>query len=101
MADRLSLQTLLETILGSRNVYFSPPASVHMSYPAIVYSLATINKRVASDKMYSYRNRYSVILIHKNPDNTIVKQLLALDYCRFSRYYVSDNLNHYDFELYY
>ena len=34
---RLELQSVLEQTLGSRNVYFQPPASVKMKYPAIVY----------------------------------------------------------------
>ena len=42
MASRLDLQTFLEEILESRNVYFQPPESVKMKYPAIVYALDDI-----------------------------------------------------------
>lgn len=42
MASRLNLQTFLEEILESRNVYFQPPESVKMKYPAIVYALDDI-----------------------------------------------------------
>ena len=45
MASRLELQTKFENILGSRNVYFQPPASVQMRYPAIVYSRKNIEIR--------------------------------------------------------
>ena len=38
MANRLDLQALLEDLLGSRNVYYQPPESVKMNYPAIVYA---------------------------------------------------------------
>ena len=39
MASRLELQDTLETILESRNVYFNPPESIKMNYPAIIYKL--------------------------------------------------------------
>ena len=39
MANRLDLQALLEDLLGSRNVYYQPPESDKMNYPAIVYAL--------------------------------------------------------------
>ena len=38
MADRLDLQGLLEELLESRNVYYKPPESIKMQYPAIRYS---------------------------------------------------------------
>ena len=34
---RNDLQKLLVEVLGSKNVYFQPPESVKMKYPAIVY----------------------------------------------------------------
>ena len=45
MDDRLILNTLFENILKSKNVYFQPPASVQMRYPAIVYSRKNIEIR--------------------------------------------------------
>ena len=52
MASRLELQTKFENILGSRNVYFQPPSSVQMRYPAIVYSRKNIEIRNANDGVY-------------------------------------------------
>ena len=49
MSRRTELQTLLEEILGSKNVYFQPPDTVSMKYPAIVYSLNRIDKKAAND----------------------------------------------------
>ena len=37
MKTRYELHEFLCEILGSRNVYFQPPESVKMKYPAIVY----------------------------------------------------------------
>ena len=38
MKNRIELQTLLEELLGSKNVYYQPPNNLSMSYPAILYS---------------------------------------------------------------
>lgn len=100
MSDRLNLQTELETILGSRNVYFQPPSSVRMQYPAIVYSRKDIEKRSANDGVYQKLPSYEVILIDKNPDSKFVDKILELPYCSFDRHYESDNLNHDVFTLY-
>lgn len=101
MASRLSLQTMLETILGSRNVYFQPPASVQMKYPAIVYSLANIDNAFANNKVYMQSTSYELTLIDKNPDNEFVKKISTLPCCRFDRHFRSDNLNHYVFTITY
>ena len=101
MASRLKLQTELEELLGSENVYFQPPSSVKMKYPAIKYSLSNIEIKHADDISYNNKRVYELILIDSNPDSEFVDKLLQLPYCSFDRFYPSDNLNHYSFTLYY
>ena len=101
MGNRLELQTRLEDILGSRNCYFQPPASIQMVYPAIVYSLSNIDKLYANDDMYKALKAYTVTLIDRNPDTQYLEEILKLPYCRFNRFYTADNLNHWVFTLYY
>ena len=101
MASRLKLQTELEELLGSENVYFQPPSSVKMKYPAIKYSLSNIEIKHADDTSYNNKRVYELILIDSNPDSEFVDKLLQLPYCSFDRFYPSDNLNHYSFKLYY
>ena len=100
MGNRPDLQTLFENILKSRNAYFQPPESVRMSYPAIVYSLGSINKLHANDNAYKLLTAYTVTLIDKNPDTEFLVPILALQYCSFDRFYRADNLNHWVFTLY-
>lgn len=100
MADRLDLQTMLEGILESRNVYFQPPASVKMQYPAIVYHRKDFNTEFANNGLYLYSPSYEVILIDKNPDSKYLEKLLLLPYSRFDRHYEADNLNHDVFTIY-
>lgn len=101
MANRLSLQTELETALGSRNVYYQPPESKKMEYDAIRYSMKNIISRHADDVKYHNKNCYEIIVIAKRPDPQVVDRLLAMPYCSFDRFYAADNLNHYVFTLYY
>lgn len=101
MASRLSLQTMLEELLGSRNVYYQPPASVYMKYPAIVYSRKVIENVYADNGVYNQHNAYDLTVIDANPESEIVEKISKLPMCSFDRHYTADNLNHYVFTLYY
>jgi hypothetical protein len=101
MAGRLSLQTKLEEILGSRNVYYQPPSSIQMKYPAIVYSRSDIKSVMADDMVYITENVYDITVIDKNPDSNVVAQIAKLSRCRYDRHFVSDNLNHDVFTIIY
>lgn len=101
MADRLELQTLLEEILGSRNVYFQPPESLRMKYPAIVYTRDGINNTFADDESYVSRRRYSVTVIDEDPDSPIIDKVNKLQNCQFNRHFTSDQLNHDIFTLFF
>ena len=101
MGDRLDLQTTLETLLGSRNVYFQPPSSIKMSYPAIVYVRKDVTSWRANDQIYRQLPEYEVTLIDSDPDSVFIEKLLQLPYCRFDRHFTSDNLNHDVFSINY
>lgn len=98
---RLDLQTFLETLKGDRNVYFQPPASVKMVYPAIVYKLSDINNIHANNGVYLQGIAYQVTYITKNPDDVMIKTLSKLPMCEYDRHFTADNLNHYVYTLYY
>lgn len=98
---RLQLHEVLCKILGTRNVYFQPPESIQMNYPAIVYSLDNIKNMYANDGVYLSARRYAVTVIDKDPDSPIADKICLLPTCRFNRSYKKDNLNHYVFELYF
>lgn len=101
MASRLSLQTMLEKLLGSRNVYFQPPASAHIKYDAIVYSRKDIENVFANNSVYKQNDAYEIVAIYKNPDSDLPRKLSLLPLCSFDRHYVADNLYHDVFTLYY
>ena len=101
MERRLELHEKLCTLLGSRNVYFDPPESVRMRYPAIVYSRADIQNTYANNGVYQSRTRYSLTVITDDPDSELIKEVNSLPLCSYDRYYASDNLGHDVFTIYY
>jgi hypothetical protein len=101
MASRLKLHEVLCETLGSRNVYYNPPASVKMKYPAIVYSRSGIDNKHANNAVYNQKTAYDVTVVDPDPDSVIVEDLSKFPLCRFVRHYTADNLNHDVFTLYY
>ena len=101
MGSRLELQGLLERVLGSKSAYFQPPENVKMSYPAIVYSLDDIWHDHADNLPYISKNAYQITLIDRNPESEFVSKISSLPLCSFDRFYVTDNLNHWVFTMYY
>jgi len=99
--QRLKLQELLEEILGTRNVYFQPPANVKMNYPAIVYQRDALDSKFAGNRPYSLTKRYEVTIIDRDPDSSIPDRVAALPLSSFSRHFVVDNLNHDVYTLYF
>lgn len=106
MNDRLTLDDKLASIIGitesdgDRHIYLNPPPSVRMRYPAIVYSLNGIDPKYANDTAYQLAPSYQVILIDEDVDTKYLKLILQIPYCRFNRFYISDNLNHWVFTIY-
>ena len=99
---RIELQTKLETVLGTRNVYFQPPESLKINYPAFVYELADIMTDKANNKKYIRNTRYTLTLIHKNPDNELKDTILdEFKFISFDRFFAKDGLNHYVYDLYF
>lgn len=94
MDKRLALQAKLEELLGTRHVYYQPPESVKMEYPAIRYSKSDIATRHANNMKYSNSTRYEIIVIDRRPDNAVIQKILELPYTSYDRHYISDNLNH-------
>lgn len=100
MANRLDLQTALETLLGLPNVYFDPPESIKLKYPAIVYNLNTYTISSANNSNYIAHPGYQLILMDTDPDSNYVEKILSLSYCSFVRHYTAGGLHHWVFNLY-
>ena len=102
---RVELHYKFEQIMGTRldgkpNVYFQPPPSVKLNYPCIIYSLQNKDAQFADDTPYVRFNSYSVQVIDPNPESIYPDKIAELSLCRFERFFTLDNLNHYNFVLY-
>lgn len=94
MERRIELHEILCKILGSRNVYYQPPESVRMNYPAIVYSRDDIPNTFADNITYKQSHIYQVTVIDTDPDSKIASRVSQLPMCRFNRHFEAENLNH-------
>lgn len=102
MASRLELQTRLESLLGSRNVYFQPPSSVTISYPCIIYTIGNGVAKRANNSLYNYTNNYQITVIYKQPKIEIIEKVLStFQMSKLDKTYISDNLYHYIFTIYF
>lgn len=101
MNNRLGLHEVLCDILGTRSVYYQPPETVKMKYPAIVYSRSSIDNKHGDNLPYIQNYSYTVTLVDKNPDSEFAHKLAQLPMCRFIRNYQAENLNHDVFLLYF
>lgn len=101
MGLRVDLHKLLTQILGSKNVYYQPPANIQMVYPCIIYAIDDVDIFYADNESYSVNKRYSVTVIDRAPENAFVDALLRLPMASYSRRYTTDNLNHDSLTIYY
>ena len=94
MDRRIELDDLLKEIASAygAHVYYQPPSSVNMKYPAIRYERSRTDTDHADNLPYR---------IDRNPDSEITKAILKLPLCSYNRHYYADNLNHDVFIIYY
>lgn len=85
----------------SKNVYYQPPSSVFIHYPAIVYEKSRIDIQNADNESYLHNYRYTVTVIDPDPDSVITELVSKLPKCRYDRHFINENLNHDSFEICY
>jgi hypothetical protein len=100
MPNRETFHELLEVLLGSTHVYYSPPPTIQMQYPCIVYQRSKIDTKFADNQPYSQKTRYKVTVIDQNPDSVIPGRVSMLPLCVHETNFVTSNLNHDVFTIY-
>lgn len=98
--NRTTLSKQLHTLVS--NCYYQPPASVSLKYPCIVYSRQGEKTRRADDDIYNNFIRYTLTYIDTKPDSPVVDKIArSFRFCSFDRVFISDNLYHYTYTLFY
>ena len=99
---RVRLHMELETLLGSKEVYFQPPNKIKIRYPAIVYHLDRVDTDKADNLTYAMHDRYMVTVMTKDPDSDLHKRILgAFQTASYDRSARNDNIYHHYLTLYY
>ena len=100
MVNRVDLHYALRDILGTDNVYFSPPENMKMQYPAFVYSRIGADVADADNNKYKVNFKYKVVYISRKPDSEdVIAKVLALPHSKYLTPFVADNLYHDVFEI--
>lgn len=104
----------LSDLLGTDEVYFQPDSDAGtdegeayiftgMSFPCFVVKRTNIYTPRADNRIYQFRPAYQIIYINQDePDPEMLQTVMEkFPYCQYQRHYVSDNLHHDVFVIYY
>lgn len=96
------LQVILQEIMGSYKVYYQPPENLKLTYPCIVYVLSNALSDYADNKPYMKTKRYQITLMTRTADNAqFVDAILDLPMCTFDRQFITENIVHDVFNIYF
>ena len=88
--------------LSEGHIYFQPPESLRMVYPALVYNVSRRDYEQADNQLYAQFLIWDLTWISKTPLDFVVDALLSqLECCVPTREYVSDGLYHTQLSLYF
>ena len=102
---RMELDKVLRGIVkqrcGRENVYYQPPTGTKMQYPCICYELDRLRNLHANDKVYRQTVHYTITVIDPKPDSEMTAAVSLLEKSTHDRHFVSDNLYHDVFSVWY
>lgn len=98
---RIQLNEKLSQILGSKNVYFNPPESIKLKYPAILYKRTGVDVQRADNDVYKSIKRYDITIISPDPDNGLADKVIKELKGYYNTCYTADNLYHDSLTIYY
>ena len=101
MKNRHDLSIFLHELgaVPDDNVYFEPPENTKIKYPALIYELSNMPTKFADNNPYNVKHAYTVTYITNNPDSEYIDILANL--MKFDRVFVSDDMYHYVYSIYY
>lgn len=95
----------LGSIDGVTKVYLQPPANVKLVYPCIIITQDVPDTIYADDNPYLAFRNFDLLVIDYDFESPIPRDILRLNNPNFlirpSRFYVSDNLCHWNYSLTY
>lgn len=100
---RLDLDQKLKILVSEYqgHLYFSPPDGAEMEFPCIVYEYVNANQQHADNIPYLTDKRYQLTVIDRDPDGELKDRVLELPKCSPDRSFVSGDLNHHVYTLFF
>ena len=93
MKTRLEVQSMLDDVLGSQNVYFQAPPNTGMKYPCIVYRFENFRIDHADNKPYVMTGRWEIHHMYKSIKNDLKeKMIFVAPYVSYDRRIVTDGV---------
>jgi hypothetical protein len=101
MAQPLTqLQGLLKAIDGVEDAYIQAPTT--LKYPCIMIERGLPSDVSFADNIkYLLKKAYTVTVIDRDPMSLIPDQVEGLPNCRFDRFFRTEGLNHFVFQLFF
>lgn len=98
---RLKLSQSLHALFDHPdNIYFDPPESKKLDFPAIVYTRSTVDTINADNRKYLIYDRYQITYIHKDKDDETVEKILNLPRCEHDQEFQQNDMYHDVFTIY-
>lgn len=98
--SRIKLDDDLRALFGPKvNIYFQPPESMKMKYPAFRYRYIGTNRKFANGKPFISNDLYEGMLIVSGSESVYSKKLLEMPYVHLDRVYTANNLTHYSYTI--
>lgn len=95
------LQALLKTLEGVKDAYIQAPTN-GLEYPCIMIERGLPSWSVKADNHnYVLKKAYTITVMDRAPDSEIPDLVEGLQYVQFDRYFRSDGVNHFVFQLYF
>lgn len=91
---RLKFHNQLCCAFNTKNVYFQPPETLKIRYPAIIYSINNTSIKKADNRNYNYRIIFKVVLVSRDPESDMIDTMIDNFICNYESSYVADGLNH-------
>jgi hypothetical protein len=102
MARPLSeLQVLLKGLDGVKDAYVQAPTQ-GLQYPCIMIERGLPSAaQHADNKLYLFKKAYTITVMDRAPDSPIPDLVEGLQDTRFDRFFRTDGLNHFVFQMFF
>ena len=95
------LQSLVKGLAGVKQAYIQPPTS-GMEFPCIIIEQGLLsNVSYASNQKYHNKKGYTITVVDRDPYSLIPDLVDGLEYTEFNRFFKTNNVNHFVFQMFF